>query len=252
MIHFEELQGRVLRERVRKAIREAIFKGELKPGQRLSEQELGDQLGVSRLPVREAIRQLEEQGLVVSYPHRGSYICELTREDARDLTFIRLGLEQTALKLILEIGVLDNLIASLKAVVKKMSQLVEDNPPLERAGFELDVEFHSTIIRTTDSPPLLRAWSGVDCLMAWMSWIPSDSPNPHHASILADHAGLLEVFQKRNLEQTLRAIESHITSANLASLCHFPPRKEQMLSRLRERKPGMAAHVQAESGIAPG
>ncbi|QTX33426.1 GntR family transcriptional regulator [Aminithiophilus ramosus] len=87
-----------LRQIVYEKIKEAIVNGIIPPGQRLSEVELADQLAVSRTPVREAIRQLAQTGLVVLIPRRGAYVALPTVQDALDLYELRSGLELIAME----------------------------------------------------------------------------------------------------------------------------------------------------------
>jgi len=81
---FEQVPHRSLREAALSAIRQAILRGDLIPGQRLVESDIAEQMGMSRAPVRGALRQLETEGLVVSEPHRGSFVAELS---ALDMSF---------------------------------------------------------------------------------------------------------------------------------------------------------------------
>ncbi len=87
-----------LRQIVYEKIKEAIVNGVIPPGQRLSEVELADQLAVSRTPVREAIRQLSQTGLVTLIPRRGAYVTLPTVQDAIDLYELRSGLELIAME----------------------------------------------------------------------------------------------------------------------------------------------------------
>ena len=85
-----------LREIVFSTMRKAIIEGGFKPGQRLMEVQLAEQMGVSRTPVREAIRKLELEGLVVMVPRKGAYVAGLTSEDIREVVVIRVVLEGLA------------------------------------------------------------------------------------------------------------------------------------------------------------
>src|SRR5690606_40070113 len=85
-----------LRELVFEAIREAIINGTHKPGERLMEIQLAEELGVSRTPVREAIRKLELEGFVVMVPRQGAYVADITLKDVADVFEIRAALEALA------------------------------------------------------------------------------------------------------------------------------------------------------------
>ncbi len=96
--NLREPQRTLLRIEVANAIRDAIIEGELRPGTKIPEAELAQELGVSRTPVREAIRILEQQGLVKSRPTDGTYIAILDREEAHDSLSVRAALEQLAVQ----------------------------------------------------------------------------------------------------------------------------------------------------------
>ncbi len=82
-----------LREVVFLTLRSQILRGELKPGERLMEISLANRLGVSRTPIREAIRKLEHEGLVVMIPRRGAHVAEITQQELKDVLEIRKSLE---------------------------------------------------------------------------------------------------------------------------------------------------------------
>ena len=85
-----------LRDVVFQTLRQAILKGELKPGERLMEIQLAQKLGVSRTPVREAIRKLELEGLVLMIPRKGAEVAEITIKDLEDVLEVRAALEELA------------------------------------------------------------------------------------------------------------------------------------------------------------
>lgn len=91
-----------LRDVVFRTLRRAILKGELKPGERLMEVQLANRLGVSRTPVREAIRKLELEGLVTMIPRRGAEVAEITEKNMRDVLEVRRALEELAVKIACE------------------------------------------------------------------------------------------------------------------------------------------------------
>ena len=88
-----------LRDVVFNTLRQAILRGELQPGERLLEIHLANKLGVSRTPIREAIRKLELEGLVLMIPRRGAVVAEITEKSLRDVLEVRRALEELAVKL---------------------------------------------------------------------------------------------------------------------------------------------------------
>ena len=87
-----------LRDVVYNTLRQAILTGELQPGERLMEIALANRLGVSRTPVREAIRKLELDGLVVMMPRRGAHVAQITEKDLNEVLEVRIGLEEMAVR----------------------------------------------------------------------------------------------------------------------------------------------------------
>ena len=88
-----------LRDVVFNTLRQAILRGELKPGERLMEIQLANKLGVSRTPIREAIRKLELEGLVLMIPRKGAEVAEITEKNLRDVLEVRCALEELAVLL---------------------------------------------------------------------------------------------------------------------------------------------------------
>ena len=88
-----------LRDIVFEALREAIIAGQLRPGERLMEVQIADELGVSRTPVREAIRKLELEGFVIMVPRKGAYVSDISIKDITDVFEIRRALEGLAVEL---------------------------------------------------------------------------------------------------------------------------------------------------------
>ena len=85
-----------LRDIVFQTLRKAILNGELEPGERLMETQLGEKLGVSRTPIREAIRKLELEGLVIMVPRKGAQVAQFTGKDIQDVLEVRASLEALA------------------------------------------------------------------------------------------------------------------------------------------------------------
>ena len=91
-----------LRDVVFNTLREAILKGDLKPGERLMELQLASKLGVSRTPIREAIRMLEQEGLAVTMPRKGAEVAKMTLKDMEDVLEIREALDELAVRIACE------------------------------------------------------------------------------------------------------------------------------------------------------
>lgn len=131
-------------------IRLAILRGQLAPGQVLRQEELAKQFGLSRAPVREALRQLETEGLVVSYPNRGTVVAELSPEDIEEVFLIRITLETTALRLSVP-KMTESDFRKAEAVLDQT-----DNDPNPAHSAELNWAFHESLYVPAGLPKLLN------------------------------------------------------------------------------------------------
>lgn len=131
-----------LREVVSEALRQAIKDGVLKPGERLMEIQLADELGVSRTPIREAIRKLEQEGFVVMVPRRGTYVSDVSLKDISQVFEIRSALEELAAGLAAE-RITDEELERLERI------LVEVNGFISKDDFDkivdADIRFHDIL-----------------------------------------------------------------------------------------------------------
>ena len=127
-----------LRDVVFNTLRRAILKGELKPGERLMEIALADKLGVSRTPIREAIRKLELEGLVVMAPRKGAKVASITERDLNDVLEVRKGMEVLAISLACE-RITKEEMERLEEIEAHFQTLIESDNLTELA--EVDVEF---------------------------------------------------------------------------------------------------------------
>ena len=137
-----------LREVVFLTLRKAILKGELQPGERLMEIALANRLGVSRTPVREAIRMLEHEGLVVMKPRRGAQVAKITEQELNDVLEVRKSLEMLAANKACERMTEEDMKAMRDAGAEFRKLALNPNCDLT-ALTEADVAFHDTIYRGT-------------------------------------------------------------------------------------------------------
>ena len=148
-------------EKVYLALRGRILSGELSADTMLREQALAEELGVSRTPVREALRRLAEAGLVTFIPNRGATVVGWTIEQVRETYFVRAGLESRAAALAATRITPDEL-DILAALIDAMEPLVTaaDEPGLGELG-RLNAEFHRTVVAAARSPQLMTLTSSV-------------------------------------------------------------------------------------------
>lgn len=155
-VHMDEYLP--LRDVVFKTLRQAILKGELKPGERLMEITLAKRLGVSRTPIREAIRKLELEGLVIMIPRKGAQVASITEKDLNDVLEVRRGMEELAIALACD-RITQEEIQALKAAGDKFASLWEKDNLTELA--EADVAFHEIIYNATNNNRLVQLLSNL-------------------------------------------------------------------------------------------
>lgn len=140
-----------LRDVVFNTLRQAILKGELKPGERLMEIALAEKLGVSRTPIREAMRKLELEGLVVMIPRRGAQVANITEKDLNDVLEVRIALENVAIeKACTRMSEED--MGRLWLAAKEFERIMAEGNLVRLA--EADVAFHEIIYRASDNKRL--------------------------------------------------------------------------------------------------
>ena len=137
-----------LRDVVFNTLREAILKGELKPGERLMELQLAAKLGVSRTPIREAIRMLEQEGLAVTIPRKGAEVAEITEKNLRDVLEVRCALEELAVQLACD-RMDEEGVRELRAAAETFESILNSDDITQIA--QADVAFHDIIYAATDN-----------------------------------------------------------------------------------------------------
>ena len=137
-----------LRDVVFNTLRRAILRGELKPGERLMEIQLANKLGVSRTPIREAIRKLELEGLVLMIPRKGAEVAEITEKNLRDVLEVRCALEELAVQLACD-RINQEEIHELHAAAARFEQMFDSDDITSIA--QADEAFHDVIFQATDN-----------------------------------------------------------------------------------------------------
>ena len=142
-----------LRDVVFNTLREAILKGELKPGERLMELQLAAKLGVSRTPIREAIRMLEQEGLAVTIPRKGAEVAKMTEKDMEDVLQIRDALDELAASIACEQMTKEQ----LDTLTETMHEFEESTKSKDLKKIAAaDVQFHDIIYQSTGNPKLVN------------------------------------------------------------------------------------------------
>ena len=153
------LQKKSLREQALAALRTAITSGELEPGRHLVETELSEMLQISRGTLREALRQLEQEGLVSAGARGRLSVRHLDAKEIRDIYSVRAALESLAARTLCELPDRQHVIGSLRAAIQAMEAATHGT--LEER-VESDLEFHRTMCRLTGNETLLHSWESLE------------------------------------------------------------------------------------------
>jgi DNA-binding GntR family transcriptional regulator len=195
-----------LRDVVFENLREAIVEGKVKPGQRLMEVQLAEQLGVSRTPVREAIRKLELEGLVIMLPRKGAYVANMSLKDIIDVLEIRASVEGLAASLASERISPDD-IKKLEAILKDFEQSAAGSDV--ETLLKKDVEFHECIFKATNNKKLHQLinslWEQV-----YRFRVTYISDYDSTVNIARDHKLILDAIKKGDNEMAKKHATEHI------------------------------------------
>ncbi len=198
--------GRPLREDVREYLRDAILHGQLKPGEQIVETRLARQFGISQGPVREALRELEQIGLVEHRARRGTFVREITRSGAWEVYTLRAHLEVMAVRLAAE-RLTDDDLTTLERLIDEM---VEAGRKGDRQRLTwCDVRFHELLCECSGHQLLLRTWRGVNPL-SWTLFTLTILRDRDLVEIAERHRPILEALRARDPDAAERAINDHI------------------------------------------
>lgn len=217
-----------LRELVFEAVREAIISGQLKPGERLMEIQLAEELGVSRTPVREAIRKLELEGFVLMLPRKGAYVANISMKDIVDVFEIRGALEGLAAQLAAERATEED-VERLERLLVEIGECIERNDV--EGLVQADTRFHEVLFTSSRNGRLQQMLSLLrEQIQRFRTRTLSD---PHRMRVALDeHRSVAEAVAQRDGDLARRLAEEHIESAE-NSLMSLIAADESGLERAR-------------------
>ena len=201
-----------LRDVVFQTLRQAILKGELQPGERLMEIKLAEVLGVSRTPIREAIRKLELEGLVVMIPRKGAAVANITEKDTKDVLEVRRTLEMFAVEV-----VCDRITAEQLQMLKSAAKAFEDakgSMDLIRIA-ENDMKFHEIIYAGTQNERLMQMLSNLRENM-YRYRIEYLKDSNYYDSLVREHQEILDAIESGDKERAREFMRAHIDNQQFA------------------------------------
>jgi DNA-binding GntR family transcriptional regulator len=202
---------RSLADDVVERLRDAIFHGNFKPGEPLREEQLAAMLDVSRGPVREALVQLEREGLVLVRRHRGATVARLSRGDLEEVYSLRLALERLAMQRAARYAT-DADFAAMEAVLGAFDVALSRDPS-EKEVAELDVRFHDLIYQAARHQRLYDCWANLKSQI-YIFLLSRNVADPDFREItVKSHADLLEALRTRDEARATTEIEDHLRGA---------------------------------------
>ena len=195
-----------LRDVVFYTLRQAILKGELEPGERLMEMQLAEQLGVSRTPIREAIRKLELEGLVLMIPRRGAIVAKITEKDLKDVLEVRASLERLSTKLACE-RMEEETIEELREAQEAFKAALRGDDITLQA--QKDVEFHDVIYKSTNNLRLIQMLNNLREQM-YRYRLEYLRDGTSHQKLVEEHEAIIEALSRRDTEETTNIMVGHV------------------------------------------
>jgi DNA-binding GntR family transcriptional regulator len=200
------------------ALRSLIMAGSYRPGDRLIEEPIAERFGVSRPPVREALRVLQRDGIVTSVPRKGFIVVPITPQDVREIYDLRFALERTAVELSVPLDDLDRL-APLRAALDIMrAEAAQNDPDLM---LEANSTFHFALVGLAGNSRLLTAYSSLRmqlqmCMAMNLKFRQQFHNDPQ--DVVRRHEELVTLIEDGDLEALLHALQNHGDRSFLARL----------------------------------
>lgn len=196
------------RDFVVEKLRREIIRGAIQPGERLTEWDIATQLGVSRGPVREGLRELEREGLILSYPYRGAIVMGMSDAELLDLLLpIRLTIERFA-AVAACVNFTEETIADLEAAIDSMRVAAAERDTDRLA--ELDLAFHRCMIASGGHGHALQLWQSIHPRMQAQLRRIGGGLRISSDRFPDEHQLLLDVLKARDGERLASALEQHI------------------------------------------
>ena len=203
---FTSQKRATLTNRALKEIRAAIRNGKLKPGERLVEMQLAEEMQISRFPIREALRYLEKEGLVETKPFKGTHVARFTERDMEELYSLRSSLEELAVRILIE-NLDEKKIKMLETIIQSM-QKASQTGNIDQMISE-DLRFHQTVCELSGHRKLLGVWQTLESQLQVFLNIEKDFFETAYQYV-ATHDPIMQAIKNRNVETAEKAIREHL------------------------------------------
>lgn len=211
-----------LRDVVFNTLRQAILKGELAPGERLMEIQLAEKLGVSRTPIREAIRKLELEGLVLMIPRKGAEVARISERSLKEVLEVRRSLEELAIELACQ-RMTDSDLKEMEEAGKAFSEAVEKGNAMEIA--ETDEAYHDVIYNCTRNTRLVQILNNLREQM-YRFRLEYIKDEDKRQILLIEHEKILRALRNRHVMEAKAAVREHIDNQEITVLKNIKEQEE--------------------------
>lgn len=221
MTGLSQVQPNTFADEIAQRLRTAIRTGEIPLGTRLVERELAARFGVSRIPVREAISQLADEGLVRKTPHRGTFVHSPTRSEIEEISSLRVVLERFVIERVIarwqphHTGQLRGIVANMRqaAAMDDIQLLTEQ-----------DARFHRTLWEIADHALLLEVVAGLRArINRFLGEATAALPLSQRAMHVDSHDALIDIIQQGDVEAARVEITNHVLGAKARILAYTEP-----------------------------
>ena len=206
---FDEIPQQTLESQVLDRLREAIVEGVFEPGSQINQVQVAANFGISRGPIRAALNKLEEEGLVINIPHRGTFVAPLDKKIVADVYGVRSVLEGYAVRLTISNFDDADLIA-LEQIYEAMQEAARNDDL--KAVVRHDFELHKFFVEMSGNAVLMQSWSTLQIQVQRILSYRYFS-HPYLQEMADSHTALLELARQRNADKAGRLIEEHIMEA---------------------------------------
>lgn len=211
-----------LRDVVFNTLRQAILKGELAPGERLMEIQLAEKLGVSRTPIREAIRKLELEGLVLMIPRKGAEVAKISEKSLKDVLEVRRSLEELAIELACQ--------RMSEADLKDLADAEEEFKDAIVSGnamriAETDEGYHDVIYNSTRNTRLVQILNNLREQM-YRYRLEYIKDEDKRQILLIEHEKIFKALKNRHVAEAKAAVREHIDNQEITVLKNIKEQEE--------------------------
>jgi DNA-binding GntR family transcriptional regulator len=190
----------------------AIVNGQLRAEDKLVEERLAEQLGVSRGPVREAIRQLESLGLVTKRPYKGAFVSDLDENEVVEMQAVRLVLEGMAVRLLIENATPEKL-AAIEEIISSMREVATRGD--RRQILVHDADFHDALVKLSGNGVLADTWEPLSIKMRRFLFLKRRHTHRDIQDVVSAHEKILDAIRSGDPDKAEEALHDHLRSVKV-------------------------------------